>query len=282
MGSSYNKNDEYNPTIPTVNDDPSDTPYYIIQKAEQLRTQGIVKAGWLGAYTADDFVLKSNMLSMAINPPIVVSTTFTIPADVFLVYVTLGGGGGGGATLWGCAGGAGQVYYRSPVIVTPGEIVDINIGAGGLAGYNFGSYAYTVSALQSLCASYHVSGYDGGNSSFGGYLTALGGKGAVVTQGTANPGAAGGVGGQPGELPVAMQGATKIRNGGRGGSSIAGVGGVGGIYPYSGASVGAYRGATDGIGYSSGGGGAGDYTDGSTLWVTSAGDGASGFCIVEW
>lgn len=211
----------------------------------------------------------------------VVSGSFSIPATT--LKISGSAGGGAGSSLWGCGGGAGEAVFQHVLTgLTIGEIVNIEIGFGGIAGYNFGSVAYTVSALQSLEANYHVSGYAGGDTKFGNYLTLKGGKGASVGQAFANPGLNGGLNSQPGELPSAMQGATKIRNGGRGGGNLFGLGGVGGIHPYSGVATGTKRDGTDGTGWGGGGAGGGDYTDGTTLWATGAGDGAPGVLWIEW
>ena len=64
--------------------------------------------------------------------------TFTVPANVTLVWVTLqgsGGGGGGGqfggafiSGFGGGGGGAGEYKHRVPVSVTPGANISISLG----------------------------------------------------------------------------------------------------------------------------------------------------------
>jgi hypothetical protein len=71
--------------------------------------------------------------------------SWTIPNGVKRVYVTLvggGAGGGGGGSVnsggakspGGGGGGAGKIFYRVPLTVTPGLILDIAIGLGGTGG----------------------------------------------------------------------------------------------------------------------------------------------------
>lgn len=88
------------------------------------------------------------------------SGTWTKPAGInkIVVYVTGGGGGGGGdsnGNYPGYGGGAGGTSIKT-IDVSAVASSAVTIGAGG-AGY------YT--------------GYDGGSSSFGAYLSATGGKG---------------------------------------------------------------------------------------------------------
>jgi len=72
------------------------------------------------------------------------SGNFTVPADVRLVFLEgCGGGGGGGAAGTAAAGifarrggggGAGAHYVWTSLDTTPGEVIPITIGAGGLGG----------------------------------------------------------------------------------------------------------------------------------------------------
>jgi len=98
--------------------------------------------------------------------------SFTVPAGVTAVYVTMCGGGGGGGggkehewaihETGGPGGGAGA-YLKKRCIVTPGETYTIKVGAGGAGG----RWSYYVGQP----------GQAGGNSSFGDLLIATGGGG---------------------------------------------------------------------------------------------------------
>jgi hypothetical protein len=89
---------------------------------------------------------------------------WTVPNGVTSVIVEMWGGGGAGNINLksGISGGAGG-YGKGPVSVTPGNVITITVGQGAAGAY---------------CNSYHcyvnpVS--DGGNTSFGGIVTATGG-----------------------------------------------------------------------------------------------------------
>lgn len=68
--------------------------------------------------------------------------TWTVPANVSLVFVTAiaGGGGGGGCNPIGTigagagGGGCGEFCFRRPLKVTPGGTVSFSIGRGGAGG----------------------------------------------------------------------------------------------------------------------------------------------------
>jgi len=100
--------------------------------------------------------------------------TFTVPAGVSSVKVTLwGGGGGGGGGTYGAGdtryggnggnGGAGQAIVSG---LTPGSTINVTVGAGG-----DGGYASSAGRIQ---------GYNGGSSSFGNYVVASGGVGGTL------------------------------------------------------------------------------------------------------
>lgn len=70
------------------------------------------------------------------------SQNWTVPSSSTKVKVFLIGGGGGGATQpsatqGGNGGGAGQ-YAEAEVVVTPGSIIALTVGAGGAVGNNGG------------------------------------------------------------------------------------------------------------------------------------------------
>ena len=173
------------------------------------------------------------------------SGTFTVPAGITKVKVTVvGGGGNGGTGSTSSAGGGG--------------------GGGGAA----------ISIISGLTPSSTVSitvGGAGGTSSFGAYCSATGG-GAGASSGTGNDGGVGGIG-SGGQLNI--KGSGGVSNGASpavcfGGSSILGGGANGGgsgITGNAGKAGGSYG----------GGGGGGEQGTGGT-----GGAGAAGVVIVEY
>lgn len=149
------------------------------------------------------------------------SGTFTVPAGITKVWVSMSGGGGGGSNgyaidtlyYWGKGGGGAAAYLAKAVTVTPGADITVTIGAGGTAG---------------------GPGTAGGTTSFGSLLSCAGGGGGGNAS-NGSPGAAGGAGGTAGGE-------------GCGGSSIFGAGGA-----YASVSLAGRPGA----GYGGGGGGGG-------------------------
>ena len=127
------------------------------------------------------------------------TSTFTVPAGVTKVWVSMSGGGGGGAgggisvlSAGGGGGGAHAVMAQQVSLVSSSVTVTVGAGvAGGAAG---------------------VVGVAGGASSFGALLTTAGGAGGVDKVG----GAAGGAGGASGAV------LTGDGRGGVGGGSIFG------------------------------------------------------------
>jgi hypothetical protein len=181
------------------------------------------------------------------------SGTFTVPAGVTKVKVTVvgGGGGGGGANSGSFSGGGGAGGGAAIKVVsglTPASTVSVTVGTGG-GGSNYGS------------------GYGGaGNtSSFGAYCSATGGAGGKGGDNTIVASALGGIG-SGGDLNIRGGCGTPYAN-----SAIPGVGGssiFGGGAPMS-AGVGTAGGA-----YGGGAGGARDNRIGAS--------GAAGVVIVEY
>jgi hypothetical protein len=178
------------------------------------------------------------------------TSTWSVPAGVTKVKVTVVGGGGGGNTGGGGGGGGSAIQVITGL--TPTSSISYTVGAAGSAGNGAAG-----------------SGGAGGTSSFGPAnsitLTATGGSGAVAGAGGAGAGGVGSggtagfsllIGGSAGQ---AQGGSSAAINGYAGGSSIFGGGGGG-----SGGSAGrAY-----------GGGGS------STSSVGNAG--ASGVIVIEY
>ena len=181
------------------------------------------------------------------------SGTFTVPAGVTTVFVTMVAGGGGGEDRGASTGGGGaggQAYIQVPHTVTPSAGLTVTVGAKGTW-------------------SPGTSGTNGGDTSFD-TLTVLGGHGGGqdgagaggLAQGTENLDASGSSGGT--QSFKGGDGAAPPGNGGGGGASRFGDGGDGG----------AGAAASDGTGWGSGGGGNSANSDGA--------DGTAGFVYVQW
>ena len=95
------------------------------------------------------------------------SGTFTVPVGIYSVQVTVVGAGGSGANGQTNGGGgyAGAVVTTT-VSVTPGQVIPVTVGAGGIAREYAASGGY-------------ISGAAGGNSAFGS-VVAAGGSGGVA------------------------------------------------------------------------------------------------------
>jgi LruC domain-containing protein len=217
--------------------------------------------------------------------------TFTVPAGVTSLQVSMwGAGGGGGAPSRSqLASGGGGGYTAARVAVTPGEVLTIIVGGGGggssvrLGGFGGGgdghpSYnagaggggrsALRRGSLELLTAAggggggYDFAGAPGGGLT-GGRNTGdgAGGNGATQSAGGAAVGSAT-VFGQPGigQAGSAFQGGYGVYAGGGGGGGYYGGGGAGSI-----------------SGYGNGGGGGSSFHAGPgvTLGTTSGGAGAS-------
>lgn len=82
------------------------------------------------------------------------SGTFTVPADVDVIFVSGTGAGGGGAAA-DIGGASGAACEMVPIAVTPGESITVTIGSGGAVGTA------------------------GGTTTFGSYISLPGGAGGV-------------------------------------------------------------------------------------------------------
>ena len=213
--------------------------------------------------------------------------SFTVPANVTTLYISgcAGGGGGGGgagnktegaAGSCGGGGGAGEFLEDEPVAVTPGQVIQIVIGAegsGGGAGAPDGKSA--------------TPGSDGGDTILGSLMTLSGGKGGEEGKNPGVSGAAGGIGGDG--FPKGgsgSDGSAKVDNAGwPGASGAGGAGSFGGGGPCQRSGIATpdspiFEGiSASGFG-SGGGGGAASYTGigpGGT-----GGDGSPGFVRIKW
>jgi hypothetical protein len=115
------------------------------------------------------------------------SGTFTVPAGVTKVSISMcGGGGGGGATAHGGGCGAATVIGQH-IDVIPGESITVTVGAGGAGGapYNNG----VSGGVSSFGSYFSVSGGGGGGTGIGGgtisnVSTLLGANGTNGNNGT--------------------------------------------------------------------------------------------------
>ncbi|MFV9325870.1 hypothetical protein [Citrobacter europaeus] len=205
------------------------------------------------------------------------SGSFTVPAGVTELCISAvaggggGGSGGGGDSSFfgggGGSGGAGESIVKRKFAVTPGTVINIAIGSGGV-----GSIASTATGSAPTA---------GGNTVIGSLITLHGGQ-PGINAGNGQTTAPGGGYGQG--FPTGSYGGdgnlnVGSGNGAPGASSPFGGGGGGG------------RAGTDqgtdgssGSGYGSGGGsGGGKYgTAPITARGGNGGNGAPGIVIIEW
>ncbi|MEK7207661.1 MAG: FG-GAP-like repeat-containing protein [Pseudomonadota bacterium] len=135
--------------------------------------------------------------------------SFTVPAGVYSLRISMAGGGGGGGGGnnwgdWGSGGGGGGGYSQYVMAVTPGQVITGTVGAGGPAG------------------GYSGSGSNGTDTFFG----SLAAQGGVGGQYQCCGGAGGSPGGQPGSTSNSGAGGDSGAGQGQGGDS----GSPGGIY----------------------------------------------------
>lgn len=191
------------------------------------------------------------------------SGTFTAPAGVTKVYLTMVGGGasGGGGTaisIGGGGGGGGGSVVNRPYSVTGGNNYTVTIGAGGSA------------------VSGNSAGNDGGDTSFDSSVVAKGGKAGQSGSSTS----AGGAGGGSLNAVLGAGGVGNVSGGnGAAASSSGSVGGGGGGTPFGAGGNGADSSpaAAQSGGANTGAGGGGGYNGGG-----NSGAGGSGLVIVMW
>ena len=184
------------------------------------------------------------------------SGTFTVPGGITTVYLTLCGSGASGSSGFGGTargGGSGaQSVINFPVSVTPAESVTVTVGSARPGG---------------TLANPGLEGLDGIASSFGSYISALGGErpgdGGLAFTSTGN--ASGTTGGSIKKLDGGNAATASGTSGGGGGGSYFGAGGNGGTTGVAGAA---------GTGFGSGGGGGGANAVG--------GASTAGFVLVSW
>lgn len=121
------------------------------------------------------------------------SGTFTVPAGVTKVKVTVVGGGGGGSSYGGYGGaGGGGTAIRIISGLTPGGTVSVTVGGGGAGGNTAGSAGATggTSSFGAFCSATGGAGQLGGNGQNG--LGGIGSGGDLNFAGSAGAGSTGG------------------------------------------------------------------------------------------
>ncbi len=185
----------------TIGTPAANTTYYIFIEPDgafSYDTSSLPKMGVLiGSVATSDpvTILTRDDLRGILPGPIVLKTngvqiftssgTFTVPEGVTTVYVTMcggGGGGGGGCISYdssvfvtkyysGGSGGNAAIAFMRAVNVTPCQSIIVTIGAGGRGG---SAGNYNVSG---------GSGTAGGTTSFGPYVSCVGGGGGTGASG---------------------------------------------------------------------------------------------------
>lgn len=236
------------------------------------------------------------------------SNTFVVPAEVYVLRVSVLGGGGGGGIAWGglftnpCGGGGGGGYAERTLAVTPGASYTVEVGAGGPAGSAGGPSAFGLGGTNLVVGG----GGDGGSTDVSG----TGGAGGAGTLGDFNmTGGSGGAGGKfsdgggtyflgggggsgggmngpgfPGRSPLmsAVLGTTRLLSGHGGKGSGSASAGTSVTLSYSNRNSGGggdYSVVDDSKAgdYGSGGGGCG-YVD----FARDAGNGSGGFVVIQY
>lgn len=226
------------------------------------------------------------------------SGSFTVPDDVYKIYVTAcaGGASGGcitsGDSYYVRGGNAGQFIYRKPFSVTPKTIIQITLGNGGVPVVSVPSNKYlakpggdTIIGDLITLKGGTVDLYNNNGNAFAGVincpaLTDSTGDDYDYIATVVNYGenSAVNVGGRCG-VPYINRGSLSLIPSG-GGASLGKGGNAGNIIPNDGTQVPATNGEKG-----SGGGGAG-YRYGkysNSYWTFyEPGSGGDGYCLIEW
>lgn len=210
------------------------------------------------------------------------SGSFTVPAGVTQVWASgCAAGGGGGSSLatnstsfvtGGSGGGAGQPAIRTPIAVTPGQVIPVTIGTGGT-----GATAATNNATAGGATQFGTSGS---------LLNLAGGSpGQIGAGGTATTN----YGGPPGGAGFPNGGAAMDTVVYTGGVATGGIGGIGGSTPFGNAGFpgrgasGSSLPAFPGTGFGAGGSGSGGAYNSSVTAPGGVGAaGLPGLLIFEW
>lgn len=186
------------------------------------------------------------------------SGNFVVPAGVTQVEVELWGGGAGSyASVSGLpsGGGSGGGYARKLVTgLTPGQVIQVTVGAGGAGGTTAG-----------------IAAVPGGTSAFGTIVSASGG-GLNYLATTAAP--------QNGATPAGIGVGGDVNFcGSAGQAGIFNQGGLGGAAPMGGTQN---SGTTGNVGTFPGGGGAGAGTGATGTMAFDGASGGDGLVVVRW
>lgn len=213
-----------------------------------------------------------------------VSGSLTVPVGVTTMYVSGtapggggGAGGGGGSTNFcgsgGGSGGAGQNVYRQAFAVTPGQVINFNIGTIGLGGGgNSGGGTAATSGGNIVLSGGITLTLVGGSAGTNGVNGSLSGGGILAGSGPGTGYPSGSWGSD-----VTLNNASG--NGATGASGPFGGGGGAGRAAQGGNALPGGNAAGFGAGGGSGGGiygGSGSYNGGN------GGNGAPGLLIFEW
>lgn len=158
--------------------------------------------------------------------------SFTVPAGVYSINVTACGGGGSGGSGDGGAnnsgpgwGGGGSNLISSVLSVTPGQVLTLVVGAGGLGSYGGGGKAGYPTRVTGTGVSFISAGGGGGASKDGWGPTGEISPGVLDT---VYRGGAGANGANSGVRPTAGTSTNGGANGGEGGPYNMQAGGNGG------------------------------------------------------
>jgi hypothetical protein len=187
--------------------------------------------------------------------------TWTVPAGVKSITVEVWGAGGGGAVSNTAAGGGGGGYARSILLVTPGDLINYEVGAGGGPGTAGGVSDWDNGIVAA----------DGGDAGSGG----TGGAGGSSNTGDVTfNGGNGGDGGISGRGGGGGGGsATSSANGGDGQNNSGNTGGDGGIGEGNGGDGADGNNNNGNDGLNPGGGGGGESGPGGGGTSGTGGDG---------
>lgn len=200
--------------------------------------------------------------------------SFVVPAGVTSLSTELWGAQGDGLSNPGAKGG----YLKATIPVTPGETLQINVGAHGTSGSGGGASDIRQSGttLANRVAVAGAGGGTGANTGGGGGTGYPGGVGGGLTG--AGPGSGGSGDGS---------GGTQSAGGAAGATASAGTLGVGGAGAGSGGGGGAGYwggggGGTNGSQYRGGGGGGSSYSSGTIITNTQNVQSGDGAVIITW
>jgi hypothetical protein len=230
--------------------------------------------------------------------------TWTVPANVSTISVVAVGGGGGGYGYWnydatelriGTGGSGGHLTYSNNIYVTPGETLDVTVGAGGIKGNQsggaYGGVTYSarpgdpskiersgnilIQAKGGDAIGYASSDNNVGLASYSG--GSGGGHGSTVTGGGGGGGAGGysGTGGSGGSDQFNPWSPTAPGGSGSGGGGSGGRGAGGQTSTgQGGGGVGVYGEGSSGTGGQGAGGSGGTNGNSSAAGVYGGGGGA--------